>query len=220
MKTTVPNTAPEPVQTTGQRFVSLVKTIVLVRHAKAPKMFPDQKDEDRMVNQTGHDQAKALGLVLKMFEFDIVLSSPLKRVQQTISIATDGRYLVTEVPELNCPPKSSPVDIMFAELGYEPMSRYFEHPLGEHLKDYGRNAFAAVMRHLPESPPLAVLVGGHAVLQNALGWAICEALESRFSVREPLEMVLNTSLGDGEAFRIIPGYCGSNALWGEHIALD
>ncbi len=197
-----------PTSTLSERFLALVQTIVIVRHAKAPKMSPDQPDEDRMVNQAGHDQAKKLAEKLQGFDFDIVLSSPLKRVKQTLAIATNGRYPVTEVSELNCPPKGSSIDIMFNELGYVPLAKYFEHPFGEHLKEYGRAAFAAVMRNLPETPRQQVLVGGHAVLLNALVWATAEAMEEYFGagVAVAKKMALTEILNDAEAFRLTPGF--------------
>ncbi len=214
-----------PPATIGRLFLQTVQTIILVRHAKAPKTSPEQKDEDRQINQLGHDQAKKLGLKLQTFEFDAVLSSPLQRVKQTLAIATNSRYPVIEVPELTCPTGGHPIDIMFNELGYVPMAKYFKHPLGNHLKWWGQKALEAVVGSLSPKPNQTVLVGGHAVLQNALAWAIAEALEKEFGAAGTVgaqNMVLDETLNDAEAFRLTLGFGNitPHRLNYEHITLD
>lgn len=210
-----------------------VYTITLVRHAKAPKTSPDQKDEDRVLNQVGLEQAARLGVKLRGMGMNsnAVLSSPLIRAVETLRIATGNQKAITTVPALTCATgPDSPIDIMFNELGYVPMTKYFEHPLGEHLKEWGRTALEAVIGALEPKPNQEVLVGGHAVLQNALLWAIFETLQDiqqegtgdfRVDGAECAEkMALEINLGDAEAFKFTRACHEAGMCSCEHIKLD
>ncbi len=192
---------------TGERILALVKTIVLARHGKAPKTFPDQRDEARILNDLGVTQAKKLGEKIADLTFDAVVSSPLTRACETLKIATEGKYQIVLFSELTCPTDGvHPIDIMFNELGYATLYDYFAHELGDHLKAWGRTALDAILNHLGNKPDQVVLVGGHAVLQNALGWAFCEALHRDTSVAGDVatEFILETSLGECEGFFLKP----------------
>lgn len=218
---------PIPPATIGRLFLQTVQSIVLVRHAKAPKINQTDMDDDRVVNQLGHDQAKKLGLKMQTYDFDVMLSSPLQRVKQTLSIATNGRNPIIEVPELTCAVgDGNPIDVMFNELGYVPMSKYLEHSLGDHLKVWGRTALEAVVSKLEVRSCQQVLVGGHAVLQNALTWAIAEALEKNCDwvngFHRAQNMALDETLNDGEGFilHIKQRPAGAFHVTAEHITLD
>src|SRR3989344_7672076 len=90
------------------------------------------------------------------------------------------------------------------DMGYVPLAKYFEHPLGEHLKTWGRTALEAVVTSISMKPGQKVLVGGHAVLQNALLWAIAEACREAGAqgTNYVEEMALQVGLGDAEAFHV------------------
>lgn len=209
--------------TTGERIIALIITLVLARHGKAPKISPTQKDEDRTLNELGFEQAKKLAAKIGDTEFDSVLCSPLLRAHETIMIAVNSRTKIKTVPELTCPTDGvHPIDRMFNQLGYKPLSDYFAHELGDHLKTWGRTALEKVLDALGEKPSQTVLVGGHAILQNALGWAICEALtEAKADAEKARAMVLTVSLGEGEAFKLTPPIAPSEGeATCEHIKLD
>ena len=204
----------------GERIAALITTLVLARHGKAPKTSPDQRDEDRVLNELGTTQANKLAAKIGHIQFDRVLSSPLKRAVDTTEIATGQKCTVTIIPELTCPTDGvHPIDKMFNELGYKPMSDYFAHPLGGHLKVWGRVALEKVLDALGDKPNQTVLVGGHAVLQNALGWAFCaELVEADVAIApDAMDCVLATSLGECEAFSL--SLC-EGVVSCEHIKLD
>ncbi len=199
-------------------------TIVLARHGKAPKLFDEQRDGERMLNDKGIDQAKQLGQRIGTTNFDVVLSSPLKRVEDTLSIATGGRqYVINSVPELTIPDNSEhPIMIMFNALSYSPMCKYIEHPLGEQLKHYGRTALETILARLnTEKVGQKILIGGHAVLLNALVWAMADPLELEggMNASQLRIMALETSLGECEAFEITLRL-GSDTALCRHIKLD
>lgn len=204
----------------GESFASLVTTAILVRHCKAPKT-DSGKDEDRVLNEVGQAQAKKLADRLKGIEFDTLLASPLRRVGQSLAIATPSSGLsIQTVTELTCPTDGvHPVDVMFNApgMGYAPLSKYFAHTLGEHLQTWAQTALVAICDRLDKRPNQTVLVGGHAVLQPALGWAICGSLIGRLDVKEASAMMLDTELGEGEAFELI---LSDGTLKCRHIMLD
>ncbi|PIQ91753.1 MAG: hypothetical protein COV70_02030 [Parcubacteria group bacterium CG11_big_fil_rev_8_21_14_0_20_39_22] len=56
----------------GERILALISSITLVRHANAPKLTPDQKDENRQLSEIGINQAKKLCDKLDPFGYEIV----------------------------------------------------------------------------------------------------------------------------------------------------
>lgn len=207
--------------------MALITTLILVRHGKAPKTSPEQRDWDRALSEIGTEQSKKLGVKIAGIKFDHVVCSPLPRAVQTIEIATDYRYTITIIGSLACPTDGvHPIDRMFNQLGYKPLSDYFAHELGDHLKIWGRTALERVLDALGEKPNQIVLVGGHAVLQNALGWALCEAVHKDTSIAGDVatEFILETSLGECEAFFLKPRVtlCSGDGgeVFCEHIKLD
>jgi hypothetical protein len=119
-------------------------------------------------------------------------------------IATNERALaIRPVAELACSDDpTNPIMIMWEELGNVPISSYFAHKLGEHLRTWGRTALDAVIRELKDGGPnQMVLVGGHALLQNALLWAIAEQIYGNMGSgwRNLYEMA-EATLGEGQAY--------------------
>lgn len=183
----------------------LVSVLILARHGKA--VAADGKpDAERELNELGIRQAKALGLCIQNCGINAVLSSPLKRVMNTVRIATNGSGLsIRPITELTCSDDPrDPLMVMWLELGNVPITRYFAHDLGKHLKDWGRTALSAIIRELQNGGSgQKVLIGGHALLQNALLWAISEDLFYNMRTNwRILEEMARTPLNEGEAFSV------------------
>ncbi len=214
--------------TVGERLVALVKTIVFARHGKAVKANPSDPDETRQLNQLGFEQALKLGAKLTPYRFDLVLSSPLLRARMTMAVATVGHYVVHDVPELSClTGPESPIEKMWAELGNVPISHYFKHPLAEGLREWtnkAKEAFLdAIANHGHMRGGQTVLVGGHALLQNALACALAAALHEQgmADAAAASNMAANEILSDGEAFVFtLDRLCCQNRVISEHIKLD
>ncbi len=210
---------------TGERIATLITLLVLARHGKAPKTSPDQQDEDRTLSELGIAQAKKLRAKLEGMTFDTVLSSPLVRARDTVAIAIENKNSIVLIDELTCPTDGiHPVDTMFNELGYRPLQDYFDHQHGDHLKAWGITALEKVLDTIEGKPGQKVLIVGHAVLQNALAWALCEALRNTVENDAAMEIIMETPLGEGEAFalktyvKLVGGDSGE--IHCEHIKQD
>jgi hypothetical protein len=120
----------------------------------------------------------------------------------TTRIATGG-MAIRLVQELTCTDNAlDPIQIMWAKLGNTPISRYFAEAAGEYLKTWGRTALGAIIRELQNGRHgQKVLICGHAVLQNALLWAVGEMLEtSGVFGHLAIQTLAEVTLGEGEAF--------------------
>ncbi len=195
--------------TVGQHLVTNLREIALARHGKAVGQ-PGGPDEARELNELGFRQALALGVALEPYKLNLVLSSPLKRARRTMAIATCGSA-VWDVQELTCSTApTDPVQIMWAELGNKPLAEYFEHRLGRELKVWAEKALIGLLREIETLCPdytgqHSVLVGGHALLQNALLFAIAKAVAKEdcwaaAGIETVEKMALEDILGEGEAF--------------------
>ena len=117
-------------------------------------------------------------------------------------------YAPTPLKELGVSDDDTdPINIMFAKLAYAPLSAYFEHELAEHLKNWARSAAAAVLEAAESKiaevkRPINVFVGGHAVCQNALLWAIVELIDEDANTSILTNMALKTQLGEANAFLV------------------
>src|SRR5882724_11103783 len=71
---------------------ALMKTLVLLRHAKSSWKESALNDLDRPLNERGRCAADLLRAFLKEKEFcpDFVLSSPALRTRQTVALVFDG----------------------------------------------------------------------------------------------------------------------------------
>lgn len=197
------------VMNTTPKIWEVASVLVLARHGKAVAA-EGRPDAERELTGLGARQANALGVTLRRFGINVVLSSPIKRVMDTMALTSTAisrglsSYNIAPVPELTC--SDDPTDsiqIMWAKLGNVPLNQYFAHKLGEHLKIWGRTALNAVIRELENGgPKQKVLIGGHTLLQNALLWAIGEMLEESevFGYLAVQTIAHQNILGEGEAF--------------------
>ncbi len=190
---------------TTPKIWELVSVLILARHGKAVAA-EGRPDAERKLNELGIAQANALGFSVQKLEIDIVLSSPLKRVVSTMRTATNDTIPIHPVAELTCSDDPiDPIQIMWGKLGNVPISRYFAEAAGEYLKVWGQTALGAIIRELQNGGhDQKVLVGGHAVLQNALLWAISQSVSedcwAAAGMDEVNEIACQNLLGEGEAF--------------------
>ena len=65
-----------------------MKTLFLLRHAKAQDAAPGSSDLDRTLNERGRQEAQAIGKYLKKqnVTFDLVLCSPAVRARETAEL--------------------------------------------------------------------------------------------------------------------------------------
>jgi hypothetical protein len=125
-----------------------------------------------------------------------------------MAVATCGRNFVWDVENLTYSTNpEDPIQIMWAELGNTPLARYFEHRLGNSLKVWAQIALGDLMDGIEtiNDKVGTVLVGGHAILQNALLWAIAKAVAKECcwastGINTAEQMALEAILGEGEAF--------------------
>lgn len=210
--------------TTGERIVTLIKTIILARHGKAVKANPSDPDEARQLNQLGFEQAQKLGIKLKPYLFDQVVSSPLPRARMTMAIATCGRHVVHDIPALTCSTgQESPIEKMWGDLGNVPLTEYFKHPLGNELKVWANTALNAILNAIGGGSGKTVLVGGHALLQNALALTIATELHGHGieDSTKASDMATAEILSEGEAFVLtLDRLSGQNRVITEHLRLD
>ncbi len=72
-----------------------MKTIFLLRHAKAAPGDTAAKDSDRELNKRGTEEAKRAGELMseRAVQPQLILSSPVKRTRQTIELAIQSSAL-------------------------------------------------------------------------------------------------------------------------------
>lgn len=76
-----------------------MKSILLLRHAKAVSGSDSLPDRDRSLNEQGRGQAERVGKYLKEqnIGLDLVLSSPSRRARETTELVLAAAKCVTEV---------------------------------------------------------------------------------------------------------------------------
>lgn len=76
----------------------IMKTLLLLRHAKAENSSPGSSDLNRKLNERGRKEAQAIGKFIKKqnLKFDLVLSSPAERARETTALVLDS----AEIPSL------------------------------------------------------------------------------------------------------------------------
>ncbi|MFY8020758.1 MAG: SixA phosphatase family protein [Bacteroidia bacterium] len=76
-----------------------MKTLILMRHAKALKDSPDFLDHSRTLSDKGKEDAKLMSLALKKEKFipDLMLSSTSKRTVKTAKIVLEELKLKPEI---------------------------------------------------------------------------------------------------------------------------
>lgn len=192
-------------------LMRLFEILILARHGNAEKL-PGGKDADRQLSEKGKQQAEKLGAALEGYHFDVIVSSPLTRASDTAMIATGRPGEFREIVHLNelapdTDDKNCPLNIMFEKLMYSPLAKYYEHELADHLKTWGRVALQAIVDHIRSlglKDRARVFVGGHAVCQNAVAWALAEILERDGVVShgELTCLAMDTMLGEAQAIEV------------------
>lgn len=69
----------------------MIKTLFLLRHAKAMDKVSDQKDIDRDLDSIGLQNSTRMGINFsnKSLQFDMIMSSPAQRARQTASLIAE-----------------------------------------------------------------------------------------------------------------------------------
>lgn len=184
-------------------ILSLFSNIYAGRHGNAPKV-EGVADNDRQLGEKGLAQAADAAKRFEPMFVDLVFASALPRAQQTASIVTGAprdKIIILESYTIGEDPKD-PLNVMFSELVYSPLSEYFKHELAEHLKEYGRRLLAELVEKTEAAglEKASVFVGGHAVTHPALVWAIGEVLANEgVPFGEQLkEAMLEINLGEAQ----------------------
>lgn len=174
--------------------------LVFVRHGndnKAPV------DDQRLLTHIGEaqsltfrDKARDLGLS----PFDLVLCSPKTRTKQTAVIIAPGVTLI-ELPELSTDIPGEDGALLnetYARLKYAPLGVYLLEPgMTGVMMRYGHAAHMAIDSAVAKAAnPDRVLVVGHAVLLNAIGWYL-----TRYDIPN-VALLSITSLGECEGLYI------------------
>ncbi|HEU5072741.1 MAG TPA: histidine phosphatase family protein [Polyangiaceae bacterium] len=63
-----------------------MRTLLILRHAKASGGDPDLDDYDRPLNERGRKEAKAVGKLMRARLPDLVLTSPAVRTRETVAL--------------------------------------------------------------------------------------------------------------------------------------
>ena len=203
--------------TLGQITATLA-TIVLARHGHAEKLprVSTRKDAERELTEMGRRQAVALGeaLATEPPVYDTVFASPLLRAQQTAKLAMPQHMAEPNIiAELGIPedPQHA-LNVMFNELAYSSLATYFQHARADELKDWAIEALDGIVAKAEEysafyDRPIHLFIGGHAVCQNAILWALYQHLpKSDARGGAAADFVLNVALeyrmGEGDAIRV------------------
>lgn len=172
-----------------------MRTITFVRHAKAD---PAKIDSQRMLSEKGREQAAALREKLGAPVFDLVLASSAQRTMSTAAIVAgceEGQVFPVDLmypdPEK---PEGKPLDKLFNELGYAPLTTYFTHLGGYLVRQHGKEVWKLLQGMIGDAEN--VLVVGHAVLLPAAAFIGTEWRESIAYLISELNM------GECEGFRL------------------
>ena len=76
-----------------------MKTLLLLRHAKASKQDPSQRDFDRPLNESGLADAELIGKFMRKMKLepDLIISSPAVRARQTAEVVLKSADLEVEL---------------------------------------------------------------------------------------------------------------------------
>jgi phosphohistidine phosphatase len=76
-----------------------MKTVVLMRHAKAQPIAPDQRDFDRPLAARGREDAARMGRVLLAMKLlpETIVASPARRAKETAELAAKAMKLAREI---------------------------------------------------------------------------------------------------------------------------
>lgn len=181
----------------------------LARHGNSVKNTNGQPDAERMLSSQGIIQAHLISAQL-VTAYDLVASSGVLRAETTTQIMTGYNYpTVIKAMTLCAEDMEDPLNVMFMDLGYASLKTYFNHKLGERLKQWSFTALAAIMQETRVVAPLGcadVFVGGHAVCQPGIAWAIGTILREESvpggNDLEEAMIELSPGLGEAEVIRL------------------
>jgi len=76
-----------------------MKTLFLLRHAKAENAAPGSSDINRALNERGKKESQAIGAFIKKqnLTFELVLSSPAVRARETAELVLSAAEVTTNV---------------------------------------------------------------------------------------------------------------------------
>ena len=179
------------------------RKITFIRHGKAVKASPDQSDLDRVLGEVGQQQASDRGLKLGWPTYDLVLSSPASRAIDTAAIVAGvPPDHVLDVDVLYPDPVNDPmgveIDKFFndPELGYAPVSKYLAKG-GKVVVEHGALAWMTLQAMIHATDKTNILIGGHAVVLQAVGMAAC------IDYHVGYEILNDLNLGECEGFQLL-----------------
>lgn len=181
---------------------------VFVRHANTDK---NPVDTDRTLTEKGQEQALALHKKLNGVNFDLVITSSVKRTQETARLILGGGDIhnITPLEALYRLPDAEGERIcfaMFKELGYENLRTYLNHRDAETLHRLGKTGSEAIVDAIGESVSgKTVLVVSHAVLLNAF-------IYHMFSSEAVRSVALEANLGECGAIEVVVGESESDIV--------
>lgn len=169
--------------------------VTYIRHGNTGKA---KTDRERQLTEKGYEQARARGQKLGQ-RFDLVLASAVDRAVRTAEGIIDNQpdLKIIPVEELYTPPGpvGEAITALSDKLGYATLSKYMQEEGGMvAMNIYALRAGAAITKHILEHDGQNVLVVGHAVLLNAIGY-----YTGWF--HPTIHTLLDVQLGECEGFR-------------------
>ncbi len=180
------------------------------RHGSALKATPGQEDHARELSPKGEAQVASIAQQLAGEKFDVVVASRAERARRTAHIATccccDLEDIGTIEAFVISEDSKEPLNVMFAQLVYAPISEYHKHELAEYLHDMGSAAVGQIVEHtaaVKTSTSMRVFVGGHAVFHPQTVYALASILENDVCEATRLKnFARNLNLGEAEVIVI------------------
>lgn len=178
-----------PVNVTAAQICRFLASLDLARHGNAPRIegIPthDLRNHNRPLSGLGRRQAVRTLEKMGSRVYDLVVASPLARAKETAEIITSVNPEVLECLGWDPTPGTSLISL-FARMGergraYAPLSEYFAQPDADVLKEWVWNALLGIVLRAEQQSaylggPISMFIGGHAICQEAVAWAIGEVL--------------------------------------------
>lgn len=181
-------------------------SILFIRHGNTSKA---ENDAERRLTMKGRFQAeRARDYINKQHSVTLVVTSNVSRALETIS---DSRWPTpVGISELYLTPRTNPeliaeadvLDAAFNKLGYSPLKSYVDEPgVTDALCTWCERALEAIDRTVSEMRPASgtIVVGGHAVMSNAL----CAYLALASNHRADMSVVMDTNLGECDHLQLV-----------------
>lgn len=162
--------------------MSVVKTVVVIRHSKAGKPAEGEGDKERRLSQEGFGLARRRGESLEkmgLIPFDLAITSNRIRTQETALAAAGEEVPCMAYADLFEQQSEGEEKLMwgwYTKHGEKPLRHYLEHGTPEEvevLRRFARRASERILRIVSEQPCERVLVVNHAMYAPAIVSAIC-----------------------------------------------